>query len=80
MLCFAQAVLAYLSCITLELPTKHKWRLVNEMAMLGSSMYVQSRCPPVVGATEIQPPNRPVGVADTLNCTEELPVFASTIV
>jgi len=28
----------------------------------------------------IQPPNKPVGVADTLNCTDELPVFARVMV
>ena len=35
---------------------------------------------PVVGDMLIQPPKRPLGVAEALKVTEELPVLVSTMV
>jgi len=35
---------------------------------------------PVVGATTIQPPTNPKGIADTLKPTEVLPLLAKTMV
>ena len=35
---------------------------------------------PVVGAMVIQPPKRPLGVAEALKVTEELPELVSTMV